>query len=54
MKLTVLGSGTAAPRINSNMSGYLFNKNTLFDTGPGTIRQLLRLKVNLLDIDYIF
>jgi ribonuclease BN (tRNA processing enzyme) len=57
MKLTILGSGTAAPRINRNMSGYLLrinNKKILFDSGPGTIRQLLKLKVDLLDIDNIF
>jgi len=57
MKLTVLGSGTAAPRLNRNMSGYLLkiqNKKLLFDSGPGTIRQLLELKVSLLDIDHIF
>jgi len=57
MKLTVLGSGTAAPRLERNMSGYLLeagNKKLLFDSGPGTIRQLLKLKINLLDIDDIF
>lgn len=57
MKFTILGSGTAAPRINRNMSGYLLEvkgKKILFDSGPGTIRQLLKLKVNLLQIDNIF
>lgn len=57
MEITVLGSGTAAPRLNRNMSSYLLeinNNKTLFDTGPGTIRQLLKLGVNLLDIDNIF
>ena len=57
MKLTILGSGTAAPRLERNMSGYLLkigNKKLLFDSGPGTIRQLLKLKINLLDIDDIF
>lgn len=57
MKLTVLGSGTAAPRLDRNMSGYLIEadkKKILFDSGPGTIRQLLKLKINLLDIDHIF
>ena len=50
MKITVLGSGTAAPRLNRNMAGYLLElgkKKILFDSGPGTIRQLLKLKVNL-------
>ena len=57
MKITILGSGTAAPRLNRNMSSYLFetgNKKILFDSGPGTIRQLLKLKISLLDIDNIF
>ena len=57
MKITVLGSGTAAPRINRNMSSYLLeidNNKILLDTGPGTIRQLLKSKINLLDIDNIF
>ena len=57
MNLTILGSGTAVPRIDRNPAGYLLkiqNKNLLFDSGPGTIRQLLKLKINLLDIDHIF
>jgi len=57
MRIIVLGSGTAAPRLNRNMSGYLLeasNKKILFDSGPGTIRQLLKLKINLLGIDHIF
>ena len=57
MKLTILGSGTAAPRLNRNMSSYLLevsNKKILFDSGPGTIKQLLKIKTSLLDIDDIF
>jgi len=57
MNLTILGSGTAAPRIDKNMSGYLLevkNKKILIDSGPGTIRQLLKLRVKLLEIDDIF
>jgi ribonuclease BN (tRNA processing enzyme) len=57
MKITVLGSGTAAPRLIRNMSGYLVeigSKKLLFDSGPGTIRQLLKLGTSLLDIDYLF
>ncbi|MBW2976495.1 ribonuclease Z [Candidatus Woesearchaeota archaeon] len=57
MKITVLGSGTAAPRLRRNMSGYLLEagaKKILFDSGAGTIRQLLKLKINLLDIGNIF
>jgi len=57
MKITILGSGTAAPRLSRNMSSYLLeagNKKILLDSGAGTIRQLLKLKANLLDIDHIF
>jgi len=57
MIFTILGSGTAAPRLNRNMSGYLLEiekKKILFDSGPGTIRQLLKLKTSLSDIDHIF
>ena len=57
VKVTILGSGTAAPRLDRNMSGYLFEagkKKILFDSGAGTIRQLLKLKINLLGIDNIF
>lgn len=57
MKITILGSGTAAPRLERNMAGYLLEaegKKILFDSGAGTIRQLLKLKVDLLDIDNIF
>lgn len=57
MNLTILGSGTAAPRLERNMAGYLLkigDKKLLFDSGPGTIRQLLKLNIDLLDIDDIF
>ena len=57
MKLTVLGSGTAVPRLNRNMSGYLLevdNKKILFDSGPGIIKQLLKLKVKIPSIHNIF
>ncbi len=57
MKLTILGSGTPAPLLNRNCAGYLVeanNKKLLFDSGAGTIRRLLELKVNLFDINNIF
>lgn len=57
MKITILGSGTAAPRIKRNMSGYLLetdSKKILIDSGAGTIRQLLKIKTSLLDINHIF
>ena len=57
MKVTVLGSGTAAPRLERNMSSYLVEVNglqILFDSGPGTIRQLLKQKKKLQNINHIF
>ncbi|MDP3766276.1 MAG: MBL fold metallo-hydrolase [Nanoarchaeota archaeon] len=57
MKLTVLGSGTAAPLLDRNCAGYLLEidgKKLLFDSGAGTIRRLLELKVDLFDIEHIF
>lgn len=57
MKLTILGSGTAVPRLNRNMSGYLLEVNgekILFDSGPGIIRRLLEIKVGITGIHYIF
>ena len=57
MKLTILGSGTAAPISDRNCAGYLLevDKNKLlFDSGAGTIRRLLELKFDLFDIEHIF
>lgn len=57
MKLTILGSGTAAPLLDRNCAGYLLeadDKKLLFDSGAGTIRRLLELKIDLFDIDHIF
>ena len=57
MRLTILGSGTAAPLLERSNSAYLLEadgKKILFDSGAGTIRRLLELKIDLSDIDYIF
>ena len=57
MKLTILGSGTAAPLLSRNNASYLLeigNEKLLFDSGAGTIKRLLELKVNLFDINHIF
>lgn len=57
MKLTILGSGTAAPLLERNNAGYLLeadNKKILFDSGAGTIRRLLELKIDLFEIGNIF
>ncbi len=57
MRITILGSGIATPLIYRNMSGYLLEadrKKILFDSGAGIIKQLFKLKVNLLGINHIF
>ncbi|MBI2656298.1 MBL fold metallo-hydrolase [Candidatus Woesearchaeota archaeon] len=57
MKLIILGSGTAAPVLNRNCAGYILevdNKKLLFDSGAGTIRRLLELKIDLFAIEHIF
>src|SRR3989344_3289145 len=57
MRLTILGSGTAAPLLSRNCAGYLVEsgkKKLLFDSGAGTIRRLLELKIDLFEIDHIF
>ncbi len=57
MQLIILGSGTAAPLLKRNCAGYLLeadNKKLLFDSGAGTIRRLLELKIDLFEIDNIF
>lgn len=57
MRLTILGSGTAAPLLDRNCAGYVLEidgKKLLFDSGAGTIRRLLELKIDLFEIDDIF
>ena len=57
MKLTILGSGTAAPLLERNNAAYLLEAGALkllLDSGAGTIRRLLEMKFDLFDIDNIF
>jgi len=57
IKVTVLGSGTAWPRLDRNAAGYLIELNDfhlLLDIGPGTLKQLLKIEKSLNDIDAIF
>lgn len=51
MKVKVLGTGTTYTGFNC--AGILVNNDTLFDIGPGTIKQLLRDGHRLLDIKYL-
>ncbi len=57
MILTVLGSGTGWFRKNRCAPGYLVSfaeKHFLLDLGPGTLRQILKLNLNLNDISALF
>ncbi len=57
MKLTILGSGTAAPLLERSNAAYLLemdNIKFLLDSGAGTIRRLLEVKADLSGINHIF
>lgn len=57
MEITILGSGTGVPSLKRNASGLLIkieNKTLVFDTGPGTIKNLLKAGVTYHDVDCIF
>ena len=57
MRLTILGSGTAAPLLARSCAGYLVEADSqklLFDSGAGTIRRLLEIKESLFEIGHIF
>ncbi len=56
MKLILLGTGTAVPRLDRSSSAYLLKaggKNILVDCGAGTLRRLLEADVTYNDIDLI-
>ncbi|MCK4552773.1 ribonuclease Z [Candidatus Pacearchaeota archaeon] len=57
VKLTILGSGTFVPELKRTCSSYLIendNEKIVFDFGRGAIRNLLKLKINLYEINQIF
>jgi len=57
MIVTVLGSGTCVPSIERSSCSIMLEVNNarlLFDSGPGTMRQLLRTNTTIFDVDYIF
>jgi ribonuclease BN (tRNA processing enzyme) len=57
MKLTVLGSGTMVPTKEKNPSGFLFEaegRRILLDAGPGTMRRLTDLGIDIQSIDLVF
>ncbi|MFO0793279.1 MAG: ribonuclease Z [Candidatus Brocadiaceae bacterium] len=57
MELTIIGSGTGMP---SQTRAYpctlvkIKDKHLVFDTGPGSLRQLFLSNVTCLDIDYLY
>lgn len=56
MRITVLGTGTNRINLERSSPSYLLEvgkKNILIDTGNGCIRQLLRIKKNILDVDAV-
>jgi len=57
MKITILGSGTCVPSLKRSACSILLRLKEnllLFDSGPGTIRRLLEVGINIHDINYIF
>lgn len=57
MKLTILGSGTAAPSMKRSAPAYLLEVNSqlvLLDSGEGTKRRLVEAGYDPVNIDYFF
>jgi len=57
MKLTILGSGTCVPSLKrSSPANFLniLNRNIIIDFGPGTMRQMLKAKIDYKEIDFVF
>ncbi len=55
--LTVLGSGTCVPSLERSSCSVMMevsNTRLLFDSGPGTMRRLLKANTTIFDLDYIF
>lgn len=57
INVTVLGSGTCVPSLKRSSCSILIevqDVRLLFDSGPGTMRRLLRANSTIFDVDYIF
>jgi len=57
MIVTVLGSGTCVPCLERSSCSVMIeiqDTRLLFDSGPGTMRRLLRTNTTIFDVDYIF
>ena len=57
INLTILGSGTCVPSLERSSCSVMLavgDTQLLFDSGPGTMRRLLRANTTIFDVDYIF
>jgi len=57
MKITILGSGTCVPLLKRSSCSVLVqieNNNLVFDSGPGTMRRLLRAGLTINDVSHLF
>ncbi|MCP4692847.1 MAG: MBL fold metallo-hydrolase [Desulfobacterales bacterium] len=55
--VTILGSGTCVPSLKRSSCSALIatgGEKLLFDSGPGTMRRLLRANIEIFDISHIF
>mgnify|MGYP001823308033 FL=1 len=55
--VTILGSGTCVPSIERSSCAVMLevgDAKLLFDSGPGTMRRLLRTNTTIFEVDYIF
>jgi ribonuclease BN (tRNA processing enzyme) len=56
MIVTILGSGTCVPSLERSSCSVMVEvggARLLFDSGPGTMRRLLRTNTTIFDVDYI-
>ncbi|NIP83137.1 MAG: MBL fold metallo-hydrolase, partial [Gemmatimonadetes bacterium] len=57
MRLTVVGSGTAAPEAERVCAGFLVESaatRALFDCGPGVVHHLARFRLPWRELDHVF
>lgn len=57
MEITLVGTGTGVPSLRRNPPCILMKlgeKRAIFDSGPGTLKNLLKLGVDFLNLDIIF
>ena len=57
MIVTILGSGTCVPSLERSSCSVMVEVSEarlLFDSGPGTLRRLLKTNTTIFDVDYIF